>query len=233
MWVGGRGRNTPARPGFLIHPSDMIRIRWKLVVVLFAAAAAGIYVWQHAGADAHYRAAVAAYRQRDYPTAESRLTMAIWDAPPFYAHRADCLSLRGWVHYDVRDYATARRDFDAALDADPDHVEARVGRGNARWRTGDYGGAEADFGEAVRLAPDDHRGHYGMALVHIARGAHAEAEAAAGEAIARNPDYGAAYLVRAAARRKLGDAAGATADQDKAVALDPSLAGRPKWGAGP
>jgi pentatricopeptide repeat protein len=103
----------------------------------------------------------------------------------------------GIIHYFYDwDYAAGRREFDAALAADPDHVEA------AQWKGFCLGQIEGDFDQAVALCrraatldPLSGVGAMHLANVLLCAGRHAESDTAARTAIEREPALWMAGLI--------------------------------------
>jgi tetratricopeptide (TPR) repeat protein len=69
----------------------------------------------------------------------------------------DVAVLRGWSYLEMGAWRPARTDFDDALRLWPQHVEALLGRAEARVRLGDVDGGTADAEAALRLQPHQRR----------------------------------------------------------------------------
>jgi tetratricopeptide (TPR) repeat protein len=78
----------------------------------------------------------------------------------------------------ARRYLThAQRDFDEAVKGDPDHAEARFGRGQARLRSNDYSQAIVDFTFALDNHYPPARALHGLAVAQLKTGLLDEARA--------------------------------------------------------
>jgi tetratricopeptide (TPR) repeat protein len=79
------------------------------------------------------------------------------------------------------------RDFDRALDLDPNLAEAALNRGLVHLRQKHLDAAEADFQRALKKGADPARSHYQLALVCLARGDRAGAVSHLNEVRRLNP----------------------------------------------
>jgi tetratricopeptide (TPR) repeat protein len=86
--------------------------------------------------------------------------------------------------------------YDAAIKANPEYVNAYVGRADALRRLGKYEQSVADCNTVMQINSSDPRGHNcrGVAYVHMSR--FAEAIQDFDEAIRLNPSFGVAYIGR-------------------------------------
>ena len=66
---------------------------------------------------------------------------------------ANHLNSRGFVHFRLRHFELAIRDYDAAIAAEPKVASSFYVRGLARAQQGDRRGADADLAAAVALDP--------------------------------------------------------------------------------
>lgn len=119
----------------------------------------------------------------------------------------------------VRDAAGARRAFDAALQADPQQVDALYERALLSFAAGRPRNAISDLDAALRLSPRAANAYYARGLAHSAAGDHQQAAADFDQALRLRPDDPAALLGRAAAALALGDTAGARATLDRLETL--------------
>jgi len=87
-------------------------------------------------------------KAEDYPQAEADFSLALEQRPSARGHTE-----RGFVRYQLGDYAGALEDFDAALELDPRSFEALLNRGETYAALEDDARALADFEAAVRLDP--------------------------------------------------------------------------------
>jgi len=124
---------------------------------------------------------------------------------------------RGRRYLDASRWRPAEQAFDAALERDPDAVEALVGRSVARRRREALTGALADADRALQLAPDRAAAYRARAecLVEVGdpRGAIADFD----RCLALAPDDGPARMLRATPRLTFDDRAGAIADLERAL----------------
>lgn len=79
------------------------------------------------------------------------------------ADRVDGFLGRAAMRAELGAHADAVRDYDEVLSREPEHYDALVGRGRARFRCGDAKGAEDDLRRANALAPDRAPGYAALA----------------------------------------------------------------------
>jgi tetratricopeptide (TPR) repeat protein len=123
------------------------------------------------------------------------------------------------------DYSAAIAAYSAALDTDPGHVRALVGRGLSFQRLTQHLKAVADFDEAISRLPDwsgAFVAYYGRATSEHALRRYVEAVADCDEALARKPDLIDALYLRGIARKALGQIDEAIADMNSVLEADPS-----------
>jgi tetratricopeptide (TPR) repeat protein len=111
--------------------------------------------------------------------------------------RASAAAARG-------DYAGALREFDAAVQKDPDEVRYYIERGRTHYQMGELDAAASDFQAALRLRPADPQalGLSGMVLHRQSR--FGDAIALYNAALEAQPGYGYAYCQRGASYAMLG-----------------------------
>jgi tetratricopeptide (TPR) repeat protein len=121
---------------------------------------------------------------------------------------------QGSALHGLRDLAGARTAYDAALAADPQHVDALYERALLSYAEGRPAEALADLDRAITLSPRAANAYYarGLALNAIQDVPGALDDFT--QALALDSNYAEAWLARAALRSAAGDTAGATSDLD-------------------
>jgi tetratricopeptide (TPR) repeat protein len=120
-------------------------------------------------------------------------------------------------------YADAIQAYSSAIDGDPGHISARVGRGMAFQRVGEHTRAIADFDEVISCYPDwpgAFVAYYSRAVSQQALGENIEAVKDCDEAISRNPELADAFYVRGTAQKALGYIDAAVNDMDAVLNLN-------------
>jgi tetratricopeptide (TPR) repeat protein len=131
------------------------------------------------------------------------------------------LNNRGVALLAVGDTKGAIRDFERAIEIDPEYSKPFENRGGARLSQGDYPGAIEDFTQAIRLTPEGAAtAFYNRGLAHDYLGNPVLAIEDYDEAIRLDPDLATAYYSRGSARGNIGDLAGAVDDFGRAAQLD-------------
>jgi len=105
----------------------------------------------------------------------------------------------GSTLHGLRDFVGARQAYDAALAADPQHVDALYERGLLSFAEGNPSAAIADLDAALRLSPRAANVYYARGLAYNTSGDHTAAIADFTKALSLRPDYPEALLGRAAA----------------------------------
>jgi tetratricopeptide (TPR) repeat protein len=121
-------------------------------------------------------------------------------------------------------YADAIQAYSSAIDGDPGHITARVGRGMALQRVGEHATAIADFDEVISCYgdwPGAFVAYYSRAVSQQALGQNIEAVKNCDEAISRNPELADALYLRGTAQKALGHIDAAVSDIDAVLNLDP------------
>jgi tetratricopeptide (TPR) repeat protein len=122
-------------------------------------------------------------------------------------------------------YADAIVAYSAAINGDPDHVTARVGRGLAFQQLGEHAKALIDFDEVISSYPDwpgAFVAFYSRAVSRQALGRSEEAVSDCNEAISRNAEHADAFYLRGTIRKALGNVESAISDMDAVLRIDPS-----------
>ncbi|MBT3266594.1 tetratricopeptide repeat protein [Candidatus Poribacteria bacterium] len=113
--------------------------------------------------------------------------------------------------------------YDAALELDPKHLPARLGRADVQYRRGAYNAAQSAYAVIADSSPDHPVAHYMLGLMHARRGATEAAVAAQQAAIAADPAYAAAHYQLGALHAGNGDRVAARASLEAAVRLKPHM----------
>ena len=122
-------------------------------------------------------------------------------------------------------YADAIVAYSTAIDGNPDHVTARVGRGLAFQRLGEHLKALADFDHVISSYPDwpgAFVAFYSRAVSRQALGRNEEAISDCTEAISGNAEHADAFYLRGMIRKALEQVESAISDMDAVLRIDPS-----------
>ena len=128
---------------------------------------------------------------------------------------------RGVLYYGEGEYGHAVTDFTAAIELDPQYVEAYNGRGLAYRRQGDYDRAIADYTDAIRLNRQDAQAYYNRGVAYSEQRKYERAIADYTVAIGLNPQLAQAYRNRGLAYAGRRDYDQAIADFTVAIGLNP------------
>ena len=115
------------------------------------------------------------------------------------------------------DFDSAIKDYDKAIDLNPDLAEAYKNRGNAYGAKGDHDRAIQDYDKAIVLKPDYATTYYNRGVAYGAKGDHDHAIQDYDKAIGLKSDYAEAYNNRGVVYAEKGDFARAIQDYDKAI----------------
>lgn len=121
-------------------------------------------------------------------------------------------------------YADAIRTYSSAINGDPNHIAARVGRGMAFQQIGEHLKAIVDFDKVISCYPDwpgTFVAYYGRARSRLALGQNYEAIEDCDQAISRNPTLTDAFYLRGTARKAVGYIDAAISDMDAVLIADP------------
>jgi tetratricopeptide (TPR) repeat protein len=140
-------------------------------------------------------------------------------------HAARYRYREGSALHGLRDFAGARRAYDAAITADPQQVDALYERGLLSFAEGSHPAAIADLDAALRLSPRAANAYYARGLAYSASADQTRAIADFSQALALKPDAVEALLGRAAAYHAAGQDTLARADLDRleSMPLDDTL----------
>jgi len=127
---------------------------------------------------------------------------------------ADYRYRQGSALHGLRDFAGARKAYDAALATDPQHVDALYERALLSFAEGQPAAAIADLDRALRLSPRAANAYYARGQAREALGDHAAAIGDFTQALNLRADYPDALLARAAAYHATGSDDQARSDLD-------------------
>ncbi|OCR02684.1 hypothetical protein BCD67_15995, partial [Oscillatoriales cyanobacterium USR001] len=123
-----------------------------------------------------------------------------------------------------RDYQSAIRDYQRALQICPDNPDAYYLIGNAQYYAGNKQAALENLNQVIRLNPNYANAYNNRGVVRSDQGDKPGAIADYNEAIRLNPNNALAYNNRGVARSDQGDQQGAIADYNEAIRLNPNYA---------
>lgn len=146
----------------------------------------------------------------------SALTGCGGKAPPEAAFAA------GLAHAEEGAWQAAVDDYDRALQAKPDWLDAYVNRGAAKAALEDYAGAIADYDAALQIDPKDADALVNRGVVQHELGKHAEALEDYTAALAVDGSNIDAYRNRAITFAAAGELVAAVEDYSSAIWIDPS-----------
>ncbi|MDY6128881.1 MAG: tetratricopeptide repeat protein, partial [Elusimicrobiaceae bacterium] len=128
----------------------------------------------------------------------------------------------GWA--ELTNFHKAIKNYDKAIELDPQYADAYNDRGNAKNDLKDYAGAIADYDKAIELDPKFAMAYNNRGVAKYNLKDYVGAMADYDKTIELDPQYAYAYNNRGVAKDELKDYAGAIADYDKAIELDPQTA---------
>jgi tetratricopeptide (TPR) repeat protein len=132
---------------------------------------------------------------------------------------ADYRYRQGSALHGLHDFAGARKAYDAALAADPQHVDALYERALLSFAEGHPDAAIGDLDRALRLSPRAANAYYARGQAHAAMGDQTAALKDFTAALKLQPDYPEALLARAVAYHAAAQDDQARADLEKAERL--------------
>ena len=138
--------------------------------------------------------------------------------------RATIFLNRGVLHFHKRYLDDARRDYDKAIELNPQYALAYVSRAGVHFVKGAYDDAIADYSRAIEVKPDYAKAYALRALSYMEQRNIAPALRDFDRAIELKPDYTIAYGNRALARTMAQRYDDALADFDRALELNPDFA---------
>ncbi|MGJ5632463.1 tetratricopeptide repeat protein [Nostoc sp. CALU 1950] len=128
---------------------------------------------------------------------------------------------QGVNKYESGNYEGAVKDFNQAIELDPQNALAYNKRGDAYYRLGDYEQAQADSSQAILLNPQDANAYFDRGFAFYGLSKYKEAIADYTQAIKLNSENAYSYYGRGLARSQVKDNKGAIGDFSKAIALKP------------
>ena len=120
-------------------------------------------------------------------------------------------------------YPSAIKEFERALELEPDNLEAHLGLGLTYLHTTYYKGALEEFESALEIDEESAEGHYGMGAVKFQLGDTTDAEVHFKRTIVLEPDYALAYYSLGVINEGRGSDARAQEYYEGAVSRDPAL----------
>lgn len=121
---------------------------------------------------------------------------------------------------DKGDYAAARHWFDAALERDPEHVQAAIGKSEAERKLGDFDAARSTLSILLTLEPDNPAAHTNLSAIAMEIGDTETAYLSAKRAIECEPGMAAAHYNLGVAAQARSDHQEALGHYKKTLALD-------------
>jgi tetratricopeptide (TPR) repeat protein len=118
----------------------------------------------------------------------------------------------------------AIRDYDKALEINPNYGEVYINRGVARAALGEYSQAIGDYNKAIEIKPHDADAYYNRGVVYAALGNFSQAIGDYDRALELKPRYAEAHNNRGVVYAALGNDGQAIGDYDKAVEINPNNA---------
>jgi len=131
---------------------------------------------------------------------------------------------RGNAYAELNEHERAIKDFDKAIELNPDDAETYYNRGVAYAKLNKYEQAIKDYEKAIELNPDDAKAYYNRGLAYAELNKYEQAIEDYDKAIELNPNYAEAYNNRGFAYAKLNEYERAIKDYGKAIELNPALA---------
>ncbi|KAF3887995.1 MULTISPECIES: serine protease [Nostocales] len=132
--------------------------------------------------------------------------------------------LRGEIHRNMGDTQEAIKDFDTALNLQPDNPFAYRQQGVARSQEGNYQGALADLNKAISLQSDNAYAYVERGVVYAQMGNRLAFVEDFNKALHLEPDSASIYSKRGLARYYLQDFKGAIEDYTTAIGFAPESA---------
>lgn len=130
-------------------------------------------------------------------------------------------NIRADVYYGLEDYASAEKDYTAAIKATPEEANVYLERGDFYYKVGKYDLSDKDFQKVVSLAPNKTRGYMGLGRNAVLRRQYNDAIAQFNKAIMlQGGDESLPYSFRAECYMALGRFDEAASDIVKALNID-------------
>jgi tetratricopeptide (TPR) repeat protein len=128
----------------------------------------------------------------------------------------------GLKAFDAADYATARKDFEAAVKKDPKNFAAYVDLGQTCEKLQDVPGAESAYKGALSVQPDLEQAAAQLSTLYSAEGKVDDAMAIARSSLAKHPGSGPLHAALAIALATHGDQDPAIQEFDAAINANPN-----------
>ena len=151
---------------------------------------------------------------------------------------ADQYKKRGDLKSKKRDYPSAIKDYDRAIESDPDYIDAYIARAEAKDSLRDYNSAKADFEKALKLEPYNAKYYAKFGDFYAKREEYSDAYVKFKRASELDSENAELFLKagKALFRRNLGSTRGSKRDYDgaiedftKAIELDPDYTNAYVW----
>ncbi len=140
------------------------------------------------------------------------------------AEKATVYNIRGTAKYALHQYEEAIKDYDEAIELDPQNVDTYINRGVAKDALKKYEEALADYDKAIELDPKYAEVYNNRGLAKYALYQYKEAIKDYDKAIELSPEYAEAYSNSGLAKYALHQYKEAIKDYDKAIELSPEYA---------
>ena len=137
---------------------------------------------------------------------------------------ASVINNKGHVKQRLGDLKCALRDYNRAIELEPDFASAFNNRGVVKDNSGDYEGALRDYNRAIELEPDFASAFNNRGVVKEDSGDYEGALRDYNRAIELKPDYANAFNNRGIVKDNSGDYEGALRDYNRAIELKPDFA---------
>ncbi len=130
---------------------------------------------------------------------------------------------KGYKFYKEKQYEKAIKEFDKAINIDPDYVYAYVSRGNTFFALREYDLAFEDYTDAIDIEPRNGIHYYNRGNTYNGLQMYDSAIADYNKAISLKPGYAFAYFARGISYGNLKDRDKALQDYNKAIILKPDM----------
>jgi protein O-mannosyl-transferase len=138
-----------------------------------------------------------------------------------YSRSYIAYSNRGTAKLDLGDKQGAIKDYDKAIEINPNYLYAINNRGRAKLEAGDKTGALKDYSKSIEINPHDARPFNNRGLMKLELDDKLGAIQDFNKAIEINPNYAQAFGNRGNAKASLGYMRGAILDYNKAIYINP------------
>ncbi len=170
------------------------------------------------GIESYFNRATRYYTEGKYEEAIKTLTLIIKSDVPDDI-KAGAYNNRGLAKHDLERYEEAIRDYDKAIELQPDYAAAYHNRGLAKNSLQRYEEAIKDYDKVIELQPEDAEAYHNRGVAKYDLQRYEEAIADYDKAIELQPKLAKAYYNRGLAKHDLERYEEAIADYDKAIEL--------------